>query len=79
MRQLIKDRFPRAWQFARTTYWLGQLIPRAYGYERRTCLICGYHGRFHAEIHFPDIFTYDAICPSCRVTSWLEWPQLATW
>jgi SAM-dependent methyltransferase len=65
MKQLIKSRFPRLWQFARTTYRLGQLIPRVYGFEPRSCLVCGYQGHFYAEIHLPDIFTYDAICPAC--------------
>jgi hypothetical protein len=61
----LRRRFPRAWNVARTTNRLRQLLPRIYGYEPRDCPICGRHGRFLAEIHFPDIFTYDAICPSC--------------
>lgn len=42
-----------------------RLMPRLFGYAPRDCAICGYHGRFHAEIHFPDIFTFDAVCPRC--------------
>lgn len=41
------------------------LAPRLFGYLPRTCNICDYRGRFLAEIHFPDIFTYDAVCPAC--------------
>ena len=61
----LKTRFPRAWNVARTTNLLRQLIPRVYGFEARHCPICRFHGRFLAEIHFPDIFVYDAICPRC--------------
>jgi SAM-dependent methyltransferase len=61
----LKSRFPWAWTFARTTNDLRKLIPRVYGFEARTCPICLYHGRFMAEIHLPDIFHYDAVCPQC--------------
>lgn len=61
----LKKTFPRAWNFARTTKILSQLIPRVYGFESRKCPICTYSGHFFAEIHFPDIFTYDAVCPKC--------------
>jgi hypothetical protein len=61
----LKTKFPRAFRTARTTKQLLKLIPRVYGYEDRKCTICGYAGKFHAEIHFPDIFTYDAVCPDC--------------
>jgi SAM-dependent methyltransferase len=61
----LKAKFPSAWNFARTTNKLRKLIPRVYGYEPRTCTLCGHHGRFHAEVHFPDIFVFDAICPAC--------------
>jgi len=61
----IKQRFPRAWNSVKTTSNLLKLIPRIYGYEPRSCPLCGYNGKFLAEIHFPDIFTYDAFCPRC--------------
>lgn len=61
----LKTRFPKAWNAARTTGKLLKLFPRAYGYEPRTCTLCGFKGRFHAEVHFPDIFVFDAICPAC--------------
>ena len=61
----LKRSFPGAWNFARTTNKLLHLAPRVYGYEPRTCTLCGHHGRFHAEIHFPDIFVFDAVCPAC--------------
>lgn len=65
IKRLLRERAPKAWQIARTTGKLAQLIPRVYGYERRQCPICGNRGRFLAEIHFPDIFVFDAICPTC--------------
>ncbi len=61
----LKNKFPSVWNFARTTNKLRKLIPRTFGYEPRTCTLCGHHGRFHAEIHFPDIFVFDAVCPVC--------------
>ena len=61
----LKRRYPVAWNTAKTTSRLLRLIPRVYGYEPRTCVLCGYSGRFLAEIHFPDIFTYVAFCPRC--------------
>lgn len=65
VKALLKTHFPRAWNFARTTNQLLKLIPRTYGYEPRKCNICGNKGKFYAEIHFPDIFVYDAVCPIC--------------
>lgn len=61
----LKTQFPQAWNTARATQRLFQLIPRIYGYEPRECVVCGRTGKFLAEIHFPDMFTYDAICPHC--------------
>jgi SAM-dependent methyltransferase len=61
----LKRKFPATWNRLRATKKLFALIPRVYGYEPRDCVMCGYHGKFLAEIHFPDIFTYDAICPRC--------------
>jgi hypothetical protein len=65
LKHAIKSRHPLLWNFGRTTNQLRKLLPRVYGYEPRSCPICGYRGKFHAEIHFPDIFTYDAVCPNC--------------
>jgi SAM-dependent methyltransferase len=65
VKHAVKSNFPRLWSFGRTTNQLRKLIPRIYGYEARRCPICAYEGKFHAEIHFPDIFTYDAVCPNC--------------
>lgn len=56
---------PVLWMMARTTRKVLTLIPRIYGYAPRTCPICNRQGRFFAEIHFPDIFVFDAICPAC--------------
>jgi len=65
LRSSLKRKFPRAWNVARTTKLGLQLLPRLYGYHPRRCNLCSYQGRFLAEVHFPDIFTYDALCPSC--------------
>jgi SAM-dependent methyltransferase len=61
----LKKQFPTSWNVLRTTRKLIALVPRVYGFEPRECVMCGYRGKFLAEIHFPDIFTYDAICPRC--------------
>lgn len=65
LRSSLKSRFPRAWNIARTTKLGLQLLPRLYGHHPRRCNLCSYEGRFLAEVHFPDIFTYDALCPNC--------------
>jgi methyltransferase family protein len=65
IKALLKKRFPATWNRLRATRKLVALLPRVYGFEPRDCVMCGYHGKFLAEIHFPDIFTYDAICPRC--------------
>lgn len=65
MKSAVKIRFPKAWQRARTLKLLIELVPRVFGYRHRHCNICGFEGKFLAEIHFPDIFTFDAVCPQC--------------
>lgn len=65
LRSSLKAKFPRAWNLARTTKLGLQLLPRLYGFRPRRCNLCAYQGRFLAEVHFPDIFTYDALCPNC--------------
>lgn len=65
----LKSHAPGIWHTGRTTRKLLKLIPRVYGYEPRRCPICAHEGRFFAEIHFPDIFVFDAICPKCSSNS----------
>jgi len=65
LKAFLKHRFPATWNRLRATRKLIALVPRVYGFEARDCVMCGYRGKFLAEIHFPDIFTYDAICPRC--------------
>jgi SAM-dependent methyltransferase len=65
IKALLKRRFPATWNKLRATRKLVVLAARVYGFEPRDCVMCDYHGKFLAEIHFPDIFTYDAICPRC--------------
>jgi SAM-dependent methyltransferase len=65
LKAFLKRQFPVTWNRLRATRKLVALVPRVYGFEARDCVMCGYRGKFLAEIHFPDIFTYDAICPRC--------------
>lgn len=66
VKSLLRSSFPGAWNRARTAKQTLQLIPRIFGHHPRECSLCGFKGKFLAEIHFPDIFTYDAVCPSCQ-------------
>ena len=65
VKSLLRSRFPKAWNRLRTVQAGLRLAPRLFGHYPRTCNICGYEGKFLAEIHFPDIFVYDAVCPQC--------------
>lgn len=65
LKSVVRETFPGAWQRARVLRQSVQLVPRLFGRHRRECTLCGYEGKFLAEIHFPDIFFYDAICPRC--------------
>lgn len=66
VKSLLRSSFPGAWNRARTAKQTLQLLPRIFGHHPRTCSLCGFQGKFLAEIHFPDIFTYDAVCPKCQ-------------
>ena len=61
----VRSRFPKAWNRLRTVQAGLRLAPRLFGHHPRTCNLCGFEGKFLAEIHFPDIFVYDAVCPQC--------------
>ena len=61
----LRKRFPKAWNTLRTASLGLKLAPRLFGHYPRSCNICGFEGKFLAEIHFPDIFTFDAMCPKC--------------
>ena len=65
LRSAVKERLPRVWHRLVLTRKLAPLLIRSYGHHKRTCPICEFSGRFTAEVHFPDIFTFDAICPEC--------------
>lgn len=65
VKALLRSRFPKTWNRLRTLSSGLRLAPRLFGYYPRTCNICGYEGKFLAEVHFPDIFVYDAVCPQC--------------
>ena len=65
MKAAIRAKFPKVWNYLRTAAKGVTLAPRLFGYRPRHCNICGFHGRFMAEIHFPDIFNFDAVCPKC--------------
>ena len=61
----LKNNHPQLWNKARIVAKGLKLGPRLFGHKRRDCNICGYSGHFLAEIHFPDIFNFDALCPNC--------------
>ena len=61
----LRSRFPKTWNRMRVVQKGVQLAPRLFGYYPRACNVCGFEGKFLAEIHFPDIFVYDAVCPQC--------------
>lgn len=65
LKSALRSRFPKAWNRMRVMNKGVRLAPRLFGYHPRACNICGFEGKFLAEIHFPDIFVYDAVCPQC--------------
>ena len=65
LKQSLRRRYPALFRRVMLARKALRLLPRLYGYEPRSCTVCGYHGKFLAEIHFPDVFTYDAVCPKC--------------
>ena len=65
VRNQVRSRFPRTWNTARMLSKSIRLAPRLLGHYPRHCNLCGHQGKFLAEIHFPDIFVYDAVCPCC--------------
>ena len=65
MKSALRSRFPKTWNRMRVLHKGARLVPRLFGYHPRACNVCGYEGKFLAEIHFPDIFVYDAVCPKC--------------
>ena len=56
---------PSTWHKLRVLNLGLRLFPKLFGYEPRRCNVCHYNGKFLAEIHFPDIFNFDAVCPKC--------------
>lgn len=52
-------------QYMRTARMLAKVVTKSFGQLDRECTICGHKGRFVAEIHFPDVFRFDALCPHC--------------
>lgn len=65
MKQAVKRMLGRNWQSVRTVRLLSKVVAASWGQYDRECPLCGHQGRFLAEIHFPDIFNFDALCPSC--------------
>lgn len=61
----MRKRFPGSWNRLRVARQGLSLAPRLFGRTPRSCNLCGFEGKFLAEIHFPDIFTFDAVCPRC--------------
>jgi len=65
MKQALKRMLGPRWQYARAVSFLAKAAVKGFGQYERQCPICGFHGKFLAEVHFPDIFNFDALCPSC--------------
>lgn len=65
MKQAFKRMLGGKWQYARVFRSLSQVAIKGFGQYDRECPLCGHKGRFLAEVHFPDIFNFDALCPSC--------------
>jgi hypothetical protein len=65
LRLKLKRKYPVLWNRLRVARLLARTMKRAFGFHPRVCSVCGYQGKFLSEIHFPDIFNFDAVCPSC--------------
>lgn len=65
MKNLVKQTLGPTVQVARTARMLTRVMRAGFGLHKRECPICGFSGHFHAEIHFPDVFRFDALCPRC--------------
>lgn len=65
VKQLLKRVAGSQWQYLRVTKQLVRAFAAGYGQYDRECPLCGHKGRFLAEVHFPDIFNFDALCPQC--------------
>jgi SAM-dependent methyltransferase len=65
VKSAMKERFPSAWNSARLLKMMAQTFRASFGIYPRHCNVCGADGNFFAEVHFPDIFNFDAVCPHC--------------
>lgn len=65
MKQAFKRVLGPRWQYVRAVSFLTKAAVKGFGQYDRECPLCGHKGRFLAEVHFPDIFNFDALCPSC--------------
>jgi len=65
MKQLAKRILGSKLQYIRVTRALASVMVKGFGQYDRECPLCGYKGKFLAEIHFPDVFRFDALCPKC--------------
>jgi hypothetical protein len=65
VRTILKITMPTIWHRLVVAKKLLEFLRRSFGFKERDCLLCGYSGKFLAEIHFPDIVNMDAICPKC--------------
>ena len=69
MKKLIKQILGPRLQYIRTARSLSQAWIKGFGIYDRECPLCDYKGRFLAEVHFPDVFNFDALCPVCASLS----------
>lgn len=65
MTQVVKRMLGPGWEYLRAVRLFGRASIAGFGLYDRECPLCGRQGRFLAEAHLPDIFNFDAVCPSC--------------
>lgn len=66
MKQALKKVLGGQWQRARAVRFLSKAASAGFaGQYERECPLCQYEGKFLPEVHLPDIFNFDALCPSC--------------
>jgi SAM-dependent methyltransferase len=65
MKQAIKRMLGPIPQYIFTAEMLAKVMRRGFGHTNRECPICERERTFVAEIHFPDVFRFDSLCPYC--------------
>ena len=65
MKQTVKNLLGGSWQYLRVSRQLARVFIAGFGQYPRECELYDHKGAFLAEVHFPDIFNFDALCPEC--------------